>query len=66
MIGIECVIRVRSGGLGMIIAATSLGFVYEAYRARLRTDDAGAANFPFAEERRLIVAEERTFLRPVG
>jgi NIPSNAP len=39
---------------------------YEAYRARLKTDDAGTANFRFAEERRLIVAEERTFLRPVG
>jgi NIPSNAP len=39
---------------------------YEAYRARLKTDDEGAANFCFAEERRLILAEERTFLRPVG
>lgn len=38
---------------------------YEAYRARLKADPAGAANFRFAEERRLILAERRTFLRPV-
>jgi NIPSNAP protein len=38
---------------------------YEAYRARLRADPEGAANFAFAQERRFILAEERTFLRPV-
>jgi hypothetical protein len=38
---------------------------YEAYRARLRTDADGAANFAFAEEHQFILAEERTFLRPV-
>ena len=38
---------------------------YEAYRARLRTDSEGAANFRFAEEQRFILAEERTFLRQV-
>ncbi|HLJ60778.1 MAG TPA: NIPSNAP family protein [bacterium] len=38
---------------------------YEAYRARLRADAAGTANFRFAEEQRLILAEERAFLRPV-
>ena len=38
---------------------------YEAYRARLRSDPAGAANFAFAEEHRFILAEERTFLRRV-
>jgi hypothetical protein len=36
---------------------------YEAYRARLREDPEGRANFAFAEERRLILREERTFLR---
>ena len=36
---------------------------YEAYRARLRADAAGAANFRFAQKERLIVAEERSFLR---
>jgi hypothetical protein len=36
---------------------------YEAYRARLKADQAGAANFRLAEEKRFIVAEERTFLR---
>ena len=38
---------------------------YEAYRARLRGDEAGVANFRFAEDQRLILAEERTFLRQV-
>lgn len=38
---------------------------YEAYRARLKADPAGAANFRTAEEQRFIVAEERTFLRRV-
>ena len=38
---------------------------YESYRARLRADDEGTANFNFAEENRFILAEERTFLRKV-
>jgi hypothetical protein len=38
---------------------------YEAYRARLRADPEGAANFRMAEEERLILAEERAFLRQV-
>jgi hypothetical protein len=38
---------------------------YEAYRARLRADEAGMANFRFAEEERFILSEERTFLRGV-
>jgi hypothetical protein len=36
---------------------------YETYRARLRGDQEGIANFSFAEEHKLILAEERTFLR---
>lgn len=39
---------------------------YEAYRARLRSDPDGADNFRFAEERRFILAEERSFIRPVA
>ena len=39
---------------------------YEAYRARLRDDDEGQANFRLAEEQRFILAEERTFLRQVA
>jgi hypothetical protein len=39
---------------------------YEAYRARLRADAEGMANFNFAEENRFIAAEERTFLRQVA
>jgi hypothetical protein len=38
---------------------------YEAYRARLRADAAGKANFEFAERERFILSEERTWLRPV-
>lgn len=38
---------------------------YEAYRARLKADPAGQANFAMAQEKRFILAEERTFLAPV-
>src|ERR1700710_2349170 len=38
---------------------------YESYRARLRGNKEGMANFNFAEENKLILAEERTFLRQV-
>jgi hypothetical protein len=38
---------------------------YEAYRARLRVDHEGAANFAFAQQERFILSEERTFLRQV-
>jgi len=38
---------------------------YEAYRARLRDDPEGKANFEYAETQRLILREERTFLRDV-
>ena len=38
---------------------------YEAYRARLKADPAGAENFRMAQAERFILSEERTFLRPV-
>lgn len=38
---------------------------YEAYRARLKSDGEGAANFERAQKNRFIVSEERTFLRQV-
>jgi hypothetical protein len=38
---------------------------YEVYRARLKADETGAANFSFAQAERFILSEERTFLRPV-
>jgi len=38
---------------------------YESYRATLRFDKEGMANFNFAEEHKFILAEERTFLRQV-
>ena len=34
---------------------------YEAYRARLRSDPEGRANFEFARSRRFILREERSF-----
>jgi hypothetical protein len=47
-----------------LISFESLG-AYESYRARLRTDSEGVANFNFAEENKFILAEERMFLRQV-
>jgi hypothetical protein len=38
---------------------------YEGYRARLRADKEGMANFDFAEQNKFILVEERTFLRQV-
>jgi hypothetical protein len=38
---------------------------YEAYRANLKADQAGSANFRFAEDQQFILAEKRTFLRRV-
>ena len=38
---------------------------YEAYRARLKADAEGRANFAFAQEKRFILSEERTFLEKV-
>jgi hypothetical protein len=44
-----------------LISFASLA-AYETYRARLKADPEGRANFAFALERRLILREERTFL----
>jgi len=38
---------------------------YEAYRTRIRADNAAAANFRTAREGHFILREERTFLRKV-
>jgi hypothetical protein len=38
---------------------------YETYRARLRYDPEGAANFAWAQEKRFILKEERTFTQGV-
>jgi hypothetical protein len=48
-----------------LISFENLG-AYESYRARLRADAEGMANFAFAEQNQLILAEERTFLRKVA
>lgn len=51
------------------IAHAMIGFdslaSYETYRANLRSDPEGLANFAFAERERFILREERTFLRQV-
>jgi len=47
-----------------LIAFDSLAS-YELYRARLRTDPESRANFAFAQERKLVLREERTFLETV-
>lgn len=39
---------------------------YERYRARLKADPEGRANFDFAHTRRLILREERSFVSPVA
>ena len=47
-----------------LIAFDSLA-AYEAYRARLRSDPEGRANFAMAQEKRFILREERTFTQGV-
>jgi len=47
-----------------LIAFDSLA-AYEAYRARLRQDPQALANFERAQSKRLILREERTFLKTV-
>ena len=51
------------------IAYALIGFeslaAYEAYRAKLRGDAEAMANFNLAERERIILREERSFLRPV-
>jgi hypothetical protein len=51
------------------IALALIGFeslaAYETYRARLRADPAGMANFREAMDKRFILSEERTFLKAV-
>jgi len=39
---------------------------YERYRSRLRQDPQARANFAFAQEKRIVFREERTFLEPVS
>ena len=48
-----------------LIAFDSLA-AYEAYRAKIKSDPEGRANFAFAQERRLILREERSFLEVVA
>jgi len=48
-----------------LIAFDSLAS-YEAYRTKIKSDPEGRANFAFAQERRLILREERSFLEAVA
>ena len=48
-----------------LIAFDSLA-AYEAYRARLKADPEGRANFEHAQRLRFILREERTFCEPVA
>ena len=47
-----------------LISFASLA-AYESYRARLRADEEGARNFAWAQEKRFILREERTFTQDV-
>ena len=47
-----------------LIAFDSLA-AYETYRARLKADPEGRENFAFAQAKRLILREERTFVETV-
>ena len=47
-----------------LIAFDSLA-AYETYRAKLKADPEGRSNFALAQEKRLILREERTFLETV-
>ena len=51
------------------VAYALIGFAsladYEAYRAWLKNDPDGAANFAFAQRERMILREERTFLMQI-
>jgi hypothetical protein len=47
-----------------VISFESLA-AYEAYRARLKADPEGRANFAFAQSARFILREERRFLQGV-
>ena len=48
-----------------LIAFASLA-AYEAYRALLKSDAEGRANFAFAQSKRFIVSEERSFVEVVN
>ena len=58
-----------SAHLAKLLDAGLIGFdslaAYEAYRARLRADPEGRANFAMAQEKRFILREERTFTQAV-
>jgi len=57
----------HEGTNNIALALISFGSLadYEAYRARLRSDEDGAANLQFARKNRFILSEERSFLRLV-
>jgi len=48
-----------------LITCESLA-AYEKYRQALRDDPEARANFEFAQSKRMVLREERTFLQPVS
>ena len=52
-----------AGELGVLVYDSLAA--YESYRSRLKADPEGRSNFAFAQSRRLILREERTFLETV-
>jgi hypothetical protein len=51
--------------IGLALISFESLAAYEAYRARIKADADGAANFATAQRLRFIISEERTFLTPV-
>jgi hypothetical protein len=51
------------------VAFALIGFdslaAYEVYRAKLKADPEGQRNFAFAQAKRIVLREERTFLEPM-
>ena len=57
----------HEGTNNIALAMISFGSLaaYETYRARIKADPEGKANFEFAQNAKFILSEERSFLRPV-
>jgi len=54
-----------TNNVGMALISFDSLADYETYRATLKADPAGMANFRMAQEKRFILEETRTFLTPV-
>jgi hypothetical protein len=54
-----------TNNVGMAMISFDCLAAYETYRGRLRSDAAAMANFGFAQQKKFILEETRTFLEPV-